>query len=203
MEWIDTKILRYLNYDNGFFIEVGANDGVIQSNTYVLEKDYNWNGILIEPSLTSFYNCKKLRTNSKCYNCALVSEDYKEEYIRGDFNGHLMSSVDGNRLHSDVRIKVKARTLTSILDENDVTKIDFFSLDVEGYELEVLKGLDFSKYQPVYILVEIYEKDKVEIMEYLSVNNYELICNLSGFNLDNNPLWDGTHNDYLFENKNN
>ena len=94
---------------------------------------------------------------------------------------------------------MKARTLTSILDECKVDRIDFFSLDVEGYELNVLKGLDMKKYRPFFILIEIYEKDKEEIMNYMTDNEYDLICNLSDFNLQNNPYWDGTHNDYLFK----
>lgn len=63
-------------------------------------------------------------------------------------------------------IQVPTRTLTSILDECEVTEIDLFSLDVEGYELNVLKGLDFSKYRPKYMLIEA--RFKAEIDEYLA-----------------------------------
>ncbi len=200
MEWIDEKILKYLNFDNGIYIECGANDGIRQSNTYLLENRQNWNGILIDASKSSLDKCKLNRNdNNYFFNCALVSSDYDLDYVSGDFDGNLMSSVFGKRLNRKSDTLVESRTLTSILDEVGVKKIDFFSLDVEGYELNVLKGLDFKKYKPTYILIEIYEKDKQEINEYMFDNDYELICNLSGFNLDNNPHWDGTHNDYLFK----
>lgn len=110
-----------------------------------------------------------------------------------------MSSVKGKRLSSEIKVKVPAKTLTSILDISKPKKIDFFSLDVEGYELEVLKGLDFSKYSPIFILIEIYEWDKENIINFMLSKNYELICNLSDFNLKDNPHWDRTHNDYLFK----
>jgi FkbM family methyltransferase len=201
MEWIDTKLLNYLDYNNGFFIEVGANDGITQSNTLLLEQTKNWKGILIEPSTNVFEKCVKNRPNSKCYNCALVAEE-STIFIKGDFFGSLMSSVDGGRLNSKNLVYVKSRTLTSILDECNINKIDFFSLDVEGYELDILKGLDMNKYKPIYVLIEIYEKHKENIMQHMFSNDYELVCNLSDFNLDNNPYWDGTHNDYLFKIKN-
>jgi len=200
---IDYKILEYLNFDDGFFIECGANDGISQSNTYKLENDKNWRGILIEPSPTSYSSCVKNRSGDNIIlNCALVSDDYSFDTIRGDFDGNLMSSVYGVRRNNSRLIEVKASTLTSILDGCDIDVIDFFSLDVEGYELEILKGLDFRKYKPIYILIEVYEKDKQKINEFMLSKNYELICNLSGFNHSDNPHWDGTHNDYLYKLKN-
>ena len=54
---VDIKMLNYLNFDNGFYIECGANDGITQSNTYKLEKDKNWKGLLIEPSLFAYQKC--------------------------------------------------------------------------------------------------------------------------------------------------
>jgi FkbM family methyltransferase len=206
LEWIDKKILKYLNYNDGFFIEAGSNDGVLQSNTLYLERIKNWKGILIEPSIFAYNKCVINRKKSICYNCALVESDLIKN-VSGDFDGSLMSSVDGKRLNNNKLLEVESRTLTSILDEftkeNSLKKIDFFSLDVEGYELNVLKGLDINKYRPIYILIEIYTKDIEEITKYMFNNNYELICNLSDFNLQNNPHWDGTHNDYLFKIKEN
>ena len=57
---LDNKLSKYLNYKNGFYIELGANDGVFASNTYYLQKKLNWNGILIEPSPNLFTRCKKI-----------------------------------------------------------------------------------------------------------------------------------------------
>ena len=79
-----------------------------------------------------------------------------------------------------------------------IEKIDLFSLDVEGYELNVLNGLDLDRHKPTNILIEIYNKDFYNIVNLMLKYNYKLIANISDFNLQNNPAWDGTHNDYLF-----
>jgi FkbM family methyltransferase len=185
--------------ENGFYIELGANDGIAQSNTAFFEKCRGWKGVLIEPSFSAFEACQKNRPNSNCFNAACVSQDYKEEYVSGDFNGHLMSSVDGKRLNKSSEIvKVKATTLEKILDEVKAEKIDFLSLDTEGYELPILKGLNLNKYRPTYLLIEIYNKDYNDLVNYLSENNYKLLENFSNYNHTDNPYWDGTHNDYLF-----
>jgi len=201
MEWVSEKILKYLDYDGGIYIESGANDGVTQSNTYYLEKNKGWSGILIEPSESSFELCKQNRGENNIFlNCALVSNDYDSDFIEGDFDGNLMSSVNGNRRNNvGIKIKTKAKKLSDILNENSLKKIDFFSLDVEGYEYEVLKGIDFNSHEFKFLLIEIYKWDYKKIVDLLNTNGYELIENLSGFNLDNNPHWDGTHNDYLFK----
>ena len=75
------------------------------------------------------------------------------------------------------RLDVPARTLTSVLDEVGVQEVDFFSLDVEGYELNVLKGLDLKKYRPKYILVEVKSRDEIDA--YLSTY-YEAVEDFSG-----------------------
>ena len=60
-EGLDKKMLKYINYSNGFYIECGANDGVNQSNTWYFEKCLNWKGLLIEPIETVFKELKKNR----------------------------------------------------------------------------------------------------------------------------------------------
>jgi FkbM family methyltransferase len=199
------KVFEYFDYDNGFYIECGANDGITQSNTHRLQIEKNWKGILIEPSEIKLNQCKNNRGSQNLYaNVALVSNDYKDDFVEGDFNSNgysesLMASIGGKRRNqSKDLVKVQAKTLSSLLDELNVQNIDFFSLDVEGYEFNVLKGLDFNRFNIKNILIEIYVNDFYNIVNLMLSNNYKLISNVSNFTLQNNPAWDGTHNDYLF-----
>ena len=199
-EPIDFKLDNIINKKNGFYIELGANNGLDQSNTAFFEFNREWTGLLIEPSYEKFLECKINRKNSIVKNYACVSSEYKEETIRGDFNGSLMSSVDGKRLNNRDIIEVKAITLEKLLD-NVIEKnkqIDLLSLDTEGYELNILIGLNLDKYRPKYILIEIYNYDFEKILLFLTSNCYKLHSNFSNYNIIDNPQWDGTHNDYLF-----
>jgi hypothetical protein len=129
-----------------------------------------------------------------------VSNTYTEPFIEGDFTGtNLMASVEGTRLQSTALCKVPAITLEAILDTYaKTTPIDFLSLDTEGYELNILKGMNLDKYRPTYLLIEIYRKDYDEIVKFLESKYYILNSNFSNYSLTTNPGWDGTHNDYLF-----
>ena len=184
--------------DNGFYIELGANDGLTQSNTAFFEFSKGWKGILIEPSESAYNECLKNRPASKCYNLACVSNTYANSEIIGDFNGHLMASINGSRSSSENLVSVKVSTLEKILDAEQPAFIDFLSLDAEGYELEILKGVNFNKWRPQYVMIEIYTKDYDSIVDYLRLNNYSLYMNMTQYNTKDNLLWDGTHNDYLF-----
>ena len=199
---LENKLNEIFNKKGGFFIELGANDGLFQSNTAYLEKKMEWSGILIEPSLKGYEKCKKNRLNSVCLNYACVSNDYKDDYIEGDFkDNHPMGSIGGIRLRKQNLVKVKAVTLEKILDEHCHTNIDFLSLDTEGYELEILKGLNLDKYRPKFMLIEIYNKDYKDIINFLILQNYKLHSNFTNYNKIDNHGWDGTHNDYLFVDK--
>lgn len=184
------KIIEKYLSQNGFFIEVGANNGFSESNTYYLERFRNWKGILIEPIPHLYQECVKERPKSTVFNCALVSSDYPEQEVEMMY-GHLMSMVRGAFDSEQVEaervakagrklgftpytIKVPARTLTSILDEANVSEIDFFSLDVEGFELNALKGLDFGKYRPKYMLIECLNEESFQEIEAYIANYYNL-----------------------------
>ena len=208
---VEIKILPYLqDIENGVFIEAGALDGLFMSNTKILE-DLGWLGLLVEPSRKAAKACRENR-KSIVEEYALVSYDFKEEHVLGDFlfDGEAgvgaWSSINrqfygyrvGNTF-TPMGIYVKARTLQSLLDEHKITHVDFFSLDVEGYELEVLKGVDFAKTDITYILIEINLSDyKLEDMDaYLAQFGYKDLGCLSGFS-DKMKGWSGEHNDYLY-----
>ena len=182
------KLIPYLKgTSNGFFIEAGANNGVFQSNTIFLEECFNWTGILVEPNLRAFELCKKMRLRSKVINCALVdSEDIKE--VEGYFcdinsdlslTGKISSSEDEDNKRK--KTKVKASTLNRILKDNDIeNNIDFLSLDTEGYELNILNGLDFNRWAPKLICVESYDPKKFfKIKQKLASHGYAFIARLT------------------------
>ena len=196
---LSDKLRKYLTFKNGTYIELGAFNGTFQSNTKWLEEELEWDGILIEPSLNAYNQCCITRPHNKLFNCACVSNEYKEETIKGDFIGTPMCSVGGVRQNRPPSNKIKARTLQSIINESELNHFDFLSLDTEGYELEVLKGVDFTKQQIKYCLIEIYTKDKDSIFNFMENKNYTFIENLSNFTKKTHPGWDGTHNDYLFK----
>lgn len=184
---------------NGVFIELGAFDGLTQSNTAFFEFYRNWTGLLIEPSKQSYDLCCANRPKSISLNLCCVSSDYQHRTIYGDFNSITMASVNGERLKSQNLVEVSCNTLNNIICENIPNKaIDLLSLDTEGYELNILKGLNLAVNRPKFLLIEVYKSDFESVATYLSSFKYAMHSNFSNYNKVDNPIWDGTHNDYLF-----
>ena len=187
---LDKKLLNYLNYDNGFYIEIGAHDGITQSNTFYLEKNRNWRGILIEPSKKIFEKCIKYRSNKNYfYNRACVSFNYKSKYLKLNYS-YLKTYSD--KFLEKKRIKdyilnpeilygdetftynALAVTMNSLLLKSNAPKIiDFMSLDTEGAEFEILRGIDFRQYKFKYLLIET--NSFLKLKQFMKKNNYDFI----------------------------
>jgi FkbM family methyltransferase len=170
---MDMKLNEIIDIDGGFFVEAGANDGFTQSNTYWLERFRGWRGILIDPMAAYAQACREERPDATVVQAALVPADFKGDTVEMVF-GDLMSAVGGTHEDDDewvepgltlgwidpYRDEVPARTLSAVLDEAGAPEVDLLSLDVEGYEPEVLKGLDLKRHAPRWILVEMHDLDE-------------------------------------------
>lgn len=202
---IDKKLLKYLNYDDGYYIELGANDGVTQSNTLFFEKNKNWKGILIEPMPSNYLLCKKNRSSYNHFFCnACVSFDYKDKFIEMIYSNLMTTALEvesdicNAKEHTNIgssflesKIDVFsfaaiAINLNAILLKCNAPKlIDFISLDVEGAEIEVLKGINHDEYRFKYILIE--SRDFIKLESYMNSIEYLKVDKL-------------TEHDYLFSN---
>ncbi len=204
---LDRKLGQWLDYENGFFVEAGANDGFAQSNTYYLEKMRGWRGLLIEPVPELCERCRSERSASVVINAALVAPDFTAPEIEMQFAGLMSVSADAfgdeaaRRRHVETGLRVQglagtysvrvpARTLSAILTaEAGSREVDLLSLDVEGAELAALAGLDLSRHAPRHICVEVRQADAVTA---LLASRYECVAMLHD---------SGTHQDMLFRRK--
>jgi FkbM family methyltransferase len=149
---------------NGLCIEVGANDGINDSTTYYFEQR-GWDCLLVEPNPEL---CRAIRSvrRAKLFECAAsAAEGMATLYIaEGAERAHGVSSL-GVDEHAANRIsgfgfvarplQVLTRRLDDMLEEAGITRSpDFVTIDVEGHELEVLKGFSIEKWKPLIIITE-------------------------------------------------
>jgi FkbM family methyltransferase len=140
----------------GYFVEVGANEPEKESQSFHLERE-GWTGVLIEPQPDLAEKLRKMR-RSQVFEAACSSPDRAGSrmtlYVLGPY-----SSFDPNLAVTGLRpeqaIEVPVRTLDDILEEAKAPRpLDLLSVDVEGHELDVLRGFDFARWHPRLILLE-------------------------------------------------
>lgn len=167
---------------DGFFVEIGAFDGVSFSNTYFFEA-VGWSGILVEAVPEMIAAARQHRPFSRCVHAVVGSAVGRSRFhvVNGPGGVATLSFSEADELHRDrVRkeggsireIQVPLQTLDAILGEVDAP-IDFISIDVEGGELEVLKGFSLDKYQPRVLVVEDNSAGRdTRVREWLGARGY-------------------------------
>jgi FkbM family methyltransferase len=184
----------FKNKQNGVYIELGALDGVLYSNTKFFEDSLNWKGILIEPHPEKFKLLQQNRPNNFLFNSLVSCHKEPLEYryfvdchaaVSGventlsqhHFDTYFESNNEWNKTLPQNKIFIKPISLSEIVKSTNLRHIDLLSLDVEGHEYEVLQYWDFSI--PIdIILIETLgvQPDKDEkCREMLIKNNYRFI----------------------------
>lgn len=199
-----SSLLFKLNNENhkksGFYIDVGAHHPYRYSNTFLFYKR-GWNGLNIDAMPGSMDRFKKSRPRDINLECGIgLNADLVKFYI---FNEPALNTFDESLAKArcnDVRhiktiVKIPIVPLSKVLEDNllDGQKIDFLTIDVEGFDLDVLKSNDWSKYRPVVVLVETYGKSFEDLpynqvykfMRSLNYSVYSKTVNTTFF-VDNN-----------------
>ncbi len=162
----------FRNKTHGFYLDVGCQHPIKNNNTYLLHKK-GWSGINIDldqDNINLFNSSRPMDLNI----CAAISSSVTEKdlyyYHKKSPINTLESSVSKfNKTAAKEIKKIKTNTLNNILKLSNINnkKIDLFSLDVEGHELDVFLGFDFEKYSPDVVVVEYLDLSlsKIEIKD--------------------------------------
>jgi len=180
----DLNVVKFYNgKKDGFFIEIGANNGITISNTYLLEQKYNWKGICCEPNPNIFKELIINRPKSICcdkavYNASnqYITFELKNDSFLSGISAHIKKSINFNfNIRANQTIQVETITLLDLLNKYNCPKfIEYMSIDTEGSELEIIKNFDFNKY--IFGLIDIehnyIEPTRTEIRNLLLSNGY-------------------------------
>ncbi|XP_017764908.1 PREDICTED: uncharacterized protein LOC108554213 [Eufriesea mexicana] len=169
---------------NGFFVECGAYDGETRSNTLVLERFLDWSGLLIEADPLNF--SKMLQKNRKAYltptclaiepypsvNSFLMANNVGRLHEPNASDSHLPNSPDV--AHSGIHVSVQCFPFIHLMYALNVTTVNYFSLDIEGHELKVLKTIPFDMINIETLSVEFshVENGKKELIDFMESKGY-------------------------------
>ncbi len=175
------KFFKNLDKD-GFFIDIGAYDGVTGSNTYFFEKHLDWKGILVEPAKGQFDKLKSNR-NNKCINTAAAEKNETLEFIEVTEGYTQMSGLNQkdyndtyDLLRSDLNSVTKKYNIqTSIFKDivQEKKEIDYLSIDIEGGEFNLIKSIDFNFYKVKVISVENNKPNEISYKDYLFSHGFK------------------------------
>ena len=164
---------------HGFFVEVGACDGLLFSNTVLLEKDLGWNGILVEPAKVFWEGLNENRTCSLDSRCVWKFSGKTIDFI--ETTEPELSTVaaflelDGAARKEAARYPVETVSLNDLLSQHSApNRIDYISLDTEGSEYVILSSFDFDKYDVKIFTVEHnYTSNRERVYEIMTSNGYQ------------------------------
>jgi FkbM family methyltransferase len=181
----DLFVLSATNFKrDGFFVEFGATDGISLNNSYLLETEFSWKGILAEPARMWH---KDLRANRKAQistSCVWSDSGRHIEFIEASIpelsTAEEFMKSDSHAMSRSISksYAVETISLNDLLLQHDVPKIvDYLSIDTEGSELQILSELDFTVWKFRVITVEHnFTEQRPLIHDLLVSNGYVRVC---------------------------
>ncbi len=190
----------------GYFLDSGASDGTLGSNTRLLESEFGWRGICVEPNERLFARLAASRA-CICLNCCLYDRDGAVEFLEaaqvyggilGEYEpAHLRfaeafaaQSSPGSDADRPVTVAKPARTIRSVLRACGAPRvIDYWSLDTEGSELTLLRSFPFDEYRVRVLTVEHnHTAVREEIRAFLERSGFQRVASLG---IDDGYVWVG------------
>lgn len=185
----DKEIIKFFS-EKGFYLDIGCFHPIRQNNTYLMHKS-GWNGMNIDlnPLSIDLFNVARPRDINIC---AAISD---KKSIKNLYFHHELSTVNTlEKQHTDFlkklfgirnlkKKKIKTKKINDLLKKNNIKKIDFLNIDIEGHEFKVLKSIDFNYFDIKVICIEIVDYEthskkakssKNQVFKLLKKNNYSL-----------------------------
>jgi len=187
---------KYLNKlfkgkTNGTFVDIGAHDGQTFSNSYFFEKEKNWKGVCVEPipevfaKLDNVRNCIKV---NGCISNKVGTETFlrvKGAVVDTEMLSGLVEDYDKRHLErinreikeyggSKEEIEVKCYDINQVLKDNNIKKVDFFTIDTEGNELKILQTINFNEFDfDIFLVENNYQTD--EMNQFMTLNGFKRV----------------------------
>lgn len=195
------------------YLDIGTNDPIEINNTYLFYTRGN-HGVCVEPNPLMYEKIKNVRKNDVCLNIGICGNDVFE----GDADFFIMSAHTLNTFSKEVaentekieaygaqkvekKIKIPLVRINKLLEDNFVQSPTLVSIDVEGWELSILKTLDFNRWRPAVFCIETvffdknaYPRKNQDILSFMEGQNYFLFADtfINSIFVDQN-IWDGIH----------
>lgn len=177
------KILKQKR--GGVFVDVGAYDGIMGSNSLFFEQHRAWSGVLVEP-MPTFFDMATSARKSPCLNCAVGPQTGTAEFIAvsqgytqmsgllDHYDPKLLERVRQDPRHEESVITVQMQTLSDIIAATGTDHPDFVSLDIEGGELAVLESFPFDRHRVAIWAIEN-NSGSSDIRKIMTSNGYNLV----------------------------
>lgn len=164
---------------DGVFLDVGCGRPIQDSNTYYLEERLHWSGIGVDALPDMAPKWKRDRPRSRFFNYIVTDHaGTLEPFYRVKLRARDISSAEkpergpGGRPVRFDEIQVPTTTLTELLEQNGVSKIDFLSMDIEGGEARALAGFDVERFRPELACIEAKPANRSKILRYFKDHGY-------------------------------